>query len=96
MCNQADGWQLTLTVREIGQDSIDCCIEDGSHKVEEQIYTCLTVMRLLPPKAIYVIEDVSHTEIVNCMVGYDAQVVEFRDAKHRDDKMLVVKHWPQK
>lgn len=82
---------LRKILERIGPE-VDLFIDDGDHHPDSQINTCLAVMPLLGKNALYVIEDVGHTEIVERLGEYKAEVVGFSRAKYRDDHLVVVRH----
>jgi len=88
-CNQTNEMDLASLIIETGMD-IDLFIDDGSHKPEDQIFTCLVIMPYLVKDSIYVIEDVSDPDIIKKLSKYDCKVVEF--SERYDDRIIVVKH----
>ncbi len=79
-----------------GYPDLDLVIDDGSHLLEHQIFTCLTLMPLTRRKTdfTYVIEDidVSNAEFIERILklNYDVKVVEC--GKRYDDRLIIVKH----
>jgi|TARA_R100000049_G_C1938188_1_gene82108 hypothetical protein len=71
-CDQSYYDDLIYLVQRIGIDfaDIDIVIDDGSHRPEDQVFTCKTLMPLLDDRAIYVIEDVADEEILEKSVGF--------------------------
>ena len=56
-CDETKKEDLEAFIKFAGSD-IDVFIDDGSHDVRKQIYTCQVVMPLLPKNVTYVLEDV--------------------------------------
>ena len=82
---------LELLLR-IGTD-IDIVIDDASHKPEDQIFTCLTLMQFIKRDVIYIIEDVADPTIVEKLTKYDLEVPSLEPKKTRyDDRLIVVRH----
>ncbi len=69
---------------------VDIVIDDGSHKTEDQIFTCLYLMPKLDENVTYIIEDVSEPEVVaKALWHYDVQV-EKVGARY-DDTLVIVR-----
>ena len=69
----------------------DIVIDDGSHKLHDQINTCLKLMSLLNTDVTYIIEDVSDPDsIVKALYHYDTEVIKVGD--RYDDCLVIVKH----
>src|SRR3990167_2507206 len=62
-CDQSKKEDLIMLFDIIGLD-IDLVIDDGSHKPEDQVYTCMSVMPNLKKGCVYVIEDVADLSIL--------------------------------
>lgn len=91
-CDQASDLDLKKLINEIGSD-IDFVVEDASHKPEDQVFTCLTLMPLLDKNIIYIIEDVADPSIVEKIVDYKVEIPQLVKRKKRyDDTLVVVKH----
>lgn len=91
-CDQTNREQLLELLLKIGTD-IDFVVEDGSHKPEDQIFTCLTLMQFLKRDVTYIIEDVSDPSIVDKLTQYDLEVPALLPKKERyDDRLVVVRH----
>jgi hypothetical protein len=69
---------------------IDLVIDDGSHKSEDQIFTCKTLMRLLNKKVVYIIEDVADPNIIEQLGHFNCQVLKV--GKRYDDRLVIVTH----
>jgi hypothetical protein len=77
LCDQGNSVKLTKLIKKIGRD-IDVVIDDGSHKPEDIITSCQTLMPLLKKDVIYIIEDtdrVSSTIVLENLKIYDCHVV---------------------
>lgn len=91
-CDQAKKEDLLELLLKIGTD-IDIVIDDASHKSEDQVSTCLTLMPHLKRDVIYIIEDVADPTIVSQLTKYNIEVPELRPKKSRyDDRLVVVRH----
>ena len=87
--NQASGDDLINLMNEIGGD-IDLVIDDGSHKPEDQIFTCLYLMQYVKKGCIYVIEDVADTDIISILAN--KFYVEVKEVGERyDDRLVIIK-----
>ena len=89
-CDQTDSWHLTWLIDKTGSD-IDLFIDDGSHKPEDQLFTCKTVMPLLDTGATYVIEDVGRVGIIEELRQYDSQKITFENKASRDDRLITIR-----
>ncbi len=89
--DQASERDLVRLVEIIGS-GVSLFVDDGSHKPEDQVFTCKTVMPLLNEGVIYVIEDVADQSILEDLIknGYEALAYKF--SKRYDDRLIVVKH----
>lgn len=88
-CDQTSREDLVKLVDETGFN-VDLVIDDGSHKLEDQIFTCRTLMTLFNMETVYVIEDVAHTNIVKAFDDYDCELIECGD--RYDDRLLIVRN----
>lgn len=69
-----DGWSFRLAnatnhdslLGAIGSESIDVVIDDGSHRVEDQIATAESLMHLT--KSLYIIEDIAGDEALAMLI----------------------------
>jgi len=87
-CDQSDETDLVNLSANVGID-IDLVIDDGSHKPEDQLFTCLTLMPLLNKNVTYVIEDVADLSIVEPISKeYSTNIVEC--GKRYDDRLVIV------
>lgn len=81
---------LNLT-QKIGTD-LDLIIDDGSHKAQDQIFTCLTLMPVVKKGVIYIIEDVNEPDkVAEALSQYSLQIPKLK-RKFRDDNVIVVRH----
>lgn len=88
-CDQSNNQDLLNVIRQTGAD-IDFVVEDGSHKPEDQISTCLTLMPLLKKDVIYIIEDVADLNIIKGLSEYEIEIPKLNRRKERYDDWLVV------
>src|SRR3989344_7399798 len=61
ICDQTNKDELQNLIDNIGSD-LDLIVDDGSHKTEHQIFSCLTLMPMVNKNVIYIVEDVSEPE----------------------------------
>ena len=90
LCHQGIEKDLIYLIDVIGSD-IDLVIDDGSHKPEDQYFTCATVMPMLSKKTIYVIEDVADARIMNDVGISVSNPLIVRLGKRYDDCLIVFK-----
>ena len=89
-CDQTRKEDLIGLFTVIGLD-IDLVVDDGSHKPEDQVFTCLSILPGLKKECVYVIEDVADLSIVEPISKkYSTNTVEC--GKRYDDRLLIVKH----
>ena len=88
-CDQSKKRDIKKFLKQVGTD-IDIFIDDGSHKPEDQVLTCLTVMPYLKKEAIYIIEDVADPMIMYGLTDYDYKMEEL--GKRYDDRLLIIRH----
>jgi 8-demethyl-8-alpha-L-rhamnosyltetracenomycin-C 2'-O-methyltransferase len=89
-CDQSKKDDLVNLLSIIGTD-IDLVVDDGSHKPQDQVYTCLSIMPALKKGCIYVIEDVSDIRIVEPIKKfYKPSLVKVGD--RYDDCLLIIKN----
>lgn len=69
------------------EGDLDLVIDDGSHKLEHQVFTCLTLMPMLSDKTIYIIEDVADTSIIKYLTPYNAKLINV--GKRYDDNLII-------
>lgn len=83
---------LKRLVDEIGPD-IDIVIDDGSHRPNDQVFTCKVLMPLFKKSVLYIIEDVSDLSIVNRLKDYDVNVpILDQSLKRYDNNLVVIKN----
>lgn len=88
-CDQASKFDLLRLFRRIGLD-IDFVVDDGSHKPQDQVFTCLSILPGLKKGVIYVIEDVADERIVKEIEKfYKPKVIKV--GKRYDDRLLIIK-----
>jgi len=90
-CDQSFETDLVRLIKQTGTD-IDLFLDDGSHKPEDQLFTCLFVMPMLNPESIYIIEDVADKSIIADIVeaGYVVDDKKFSD--RYDDRIIMVRY----
>lgn len=77
------------------QADIDLVIDDGSHKPEDQLFTCDNLMWFLKKSAIYIIEDVDNSSadyLFEELLDKDYNVQMIRVGKRHDDRLIIVRH----
>ena len=90
-CDQTVKKDLENLIAKTGSD-IDLFIDDGSHLPKDQVFTCLTVMPMLKKSVIYLIEDAGASQVIETYLGnFDYHIIKFKNARYRDDKLIVVK-----
>ena len=88
-CNQRSEDDLIDLIDQIGGD-IDFIIDDGSHRPQDQVFTCLKIMPFLTSASEYVIEDVADERIEEQIPSrYDVAVKKV--GKRYDDRLIFVK-----
>lgn len=91
-CDQSSKENLIALMGITGGD-LDIVIDDGSHRPEDQVLTCLTLMPLLKKNAIYIIEDVADLSIVKSLTEYNIEIPALQRRRPRyDDFLIVVRH----
>lgn len=91
-CDQSKEDDLIALLKKTGTD-IDFVVEDASHKPEDQVFTCLTLMRYLTKEVTYVIEDVADLSICEKLLRYNLLIPKLhRRRKRYDDRLVVVKN----
>ena len=88
-CDQSSKESLEFLIGETNSD-IDLLIDDGSHKPEDQLFTCLIMMEMLEENIVYVIEDVVDENIMSYLTKYDSQLI--RVGKRYDDQLIIVRY----
>ena len=87
-CNQTNYEDLKSLIDKVGSD-IDIVIDDGSHKPEDQVFTCETVMRMINFGAIYIIEDVADATIVDKLDKFYPALIKV--GERYDDQIIVMR-----
>lgn len=91
-CDQSSKENLLALIGITGSN-LDFVVDDASHRPEDQVLTCLTLMPLLKKNVIYVIEDVSDLSIVKQLTSYNLEIPALERRKPRyDDYLIVVRH----
>lgn len=91
LCDQSSGADLIKLIKKTGTD-IDLIIDDGSHRPEDQVFTCKYLMPLLKKDCIYVIEDVADPSIIDKLRGYAIEVPTLSHLRRYDNRLVVVRH----
>ena len=86
--DQSSAETLKAVLDEIG-GQFDLIIEDGSHQSPHQIVTANTLVPLLAPGGIYIMEDVAQPGEVVPNLRYKHAVKDFRLNKLADDRIIV-------
>lgn len=87
-CDQSNYEDLTKLIDIIGGD-VDLVIDDGSHLLEDQVFSCKTLMQKLHYGATYIIEDVAKPEISDELFRFYPEVIKV--SKRYDDRLIVMK-----
>ncbi len=88
-CDQTSEDDIIELLNLTGPD-VDLFIDDGSHKPEDQLFTCLQVVPALDKKAIYVIEDVADPDIfLGLPTRWDVDMRKLGD--RYDDRLISVR-----
>lgn len=90
-CDQTKKADLEKLIKHTGTD-IDFFIDDGSHKPQDQVFTCLTLMPMLQKNVVYVIEDVGDLGIMDKLSCFDCQYKRFKHKNCWDDRLVVIKN----
>ncbi len=91
-CDQTNWVDLSSLCGKTGLD-IDIFIDDGSHKVADQLFTCTKMLSWLDKDVQYLIEDVADPgleTLLNEFNEYDCQMFKF--GKRYDDRIITVKN----
>jgi len=91
LCDETSKEDLINLIGKTGSD-IDLFVDDGSHSVRHQIFTCLTLKPLLKKDVIYIIEDAAYpNSIVEALKDYDCHIVRKSNLREAHDRLVVVK-----
>jgi len=89
MCDERKKEDIENLVKQTGSD-IDLFVDDGSHRKEDQIFLCKTIMPLLKKDVIYIIEDVGFPDhISRALSEYDCQVPRIK-SRWPKSRLIVV------
>src|SRR3989344_2617593 len=89
-CDQSERPDLLSLIKRTGTD-LDIVIDDASHKTQDQILTCLTLMPFLKKDVIYIIEDVSEPELVDkALIVYKHYSPQLLPMKRKYDNHLII------
>lgn len=91
LCDERVKEDLVKLIENIGSD-IDLFVDDSSHHVSDQVFTCQILMPLLKKDVIYIIEDVSHSKaLAKALDRYECWVPQI-SRLGGDDQLVVVKN----
>jgi predicted O-methyltransferase YrrM len=96
-CDQRIESNLENVIVHTGPD-LDLVIDDGSHVMADQIFSCKTLMPLLQRHTIYIIEDARYWQtIVPQLSEYNVEVPKLAHVRRRDNILIIVRHksWPK-
>jgi glycosyltransferase involved in cell wall biosynthesis len=92
LVDQRSKKDLENLIAKIGND-IDLVIDDGSHLLEDQIFSCKTLMPLLKKDVIYVVEDIAdHNALMQGLSDYDCEYKMFKEKSGFTDRLVFIKH----
>jgi len=90
-CDQTSDDDLIDLLNSTDSD-IDLFVDDGSHKPEDQVFTCEQIVPSLDAGATYVIEDVADETIFEKIKSrfsyYNCQMVKL--GKRYDDRLIII------
>ena len=94
LCNEREKEELESLIKNTGSD-IDLFIDDGSHRQEDQVFMCRTLMPLLDRGVMYIIEDiVDEQAIVEALPEYDCEIIniysKLKKENIKDNEVLIV------
>lgn len=89
-CDQTSGNDLKKLFCVIGLD-IDLIIDDGSHKPQDQCYTCLSVLPFMKKGCIYIIEDVTDDGFISEIKKFYSNVEIKKVGSRYDDQLIIIK-----
>lgn len=91
LCDETKEEDIKALVKKTGSD-IDIFIDDGSHKMEHQIYLCKTILPLLRKDVVYIIEDVAFpNHIKTALSQYHIHTARI-PSKFKKSRLLVVRN----
>ena len=95
LCNEKKEKDINELVKQTGSD-IDLFVDDGSHRIEHQIYLCKTIMPLLQKSVIYIIEDVGYNRYLGRNLEktglYNCELPHLEGRTHSHGKIVVVRN----
>jgi hypothetical protein len=93
-CDQSSQDDLINLMNDTGPD-IDLFIDDGSHKPEDQIFTCEQIIPGLNKGATYIIEDVADNRVERTIRvfahNHNCYVEDKRVGERYDDRLIIIK-----
>lgn len=91
LCDERKKEDLVKLIANTGTD-IDILIDDGSHHVGDQLFTCQTLMPLLQNDVTYVIEDVAWSrKLVSALAKYQCWVPQILN-QGGNNQLVIVKN----
>ena len=88
-CDQSEIVDLYKILDLAGKD-LDIVIDDGSHKPEDQLFTAINLISMLRKGAIYIIEDVADSSLLEKLNFY-FKCDLLRVGKRYDDQIIICK-----
>ena len=95
-CDQTSEKDLKRVVAHTGTD-VDLIIDDGSHILEDQIFSCKTLLPMFQKHLIYIIEDIQRWHTASKRLKeFDIEVPELIRTRHkrRDNYLVIARHKP--
>lgn len=87
--SQSRVWDLAKTLEVTGTD-IDLVIDDGSHNISDQIFSCEYLMPYLKKEVIYIIEDAHESRELMKRLSYVSECMQFKRTRRAYDNRLVM------
>jgi len=89
LCDERKKEDLISLIEQTGSD-IDLFVDDGSHKWQNQVFLCQTVLPLLQEDVVYIIEDVGWPDhIRQALCDYKCQIPRIC-RRWRKSRLMVV------
>lgn len=89
-CDQSTYQLFDIEETSSGGYNLNLVIDDGSHKPDDQIFSCQMLMSKMPKDSIYIIEDVADPAIVDQLKNYNCEVLKV--GKRYDDRLVIIRH----
>jgi len=98
-CDQTKEQDLMNVLAKVGED-VDIVIDDGSHVLEDQVFSCKTLMPHLQKHVIYIIEDIQYWYTASKRLAeYQTECAPIIQSHRirKDNRLLIVRHqgWPK-